>query len=137
MGLQRVGHDWVTFTHFQYTLFTSNVNYHPSAFHNISTFSSGLTGLISLLSKRLSKVFSSIIVGKPQFFSTQPSQPSKNAVFINNFYFLIQIPIKLSGNKAVTETLVCIKILFSYNLPHTRQPDLPLEKSVCRSESNS
>ena len=127
----------MTFTHFQYTLFTSNVNYHPFAFHNISTFSSGLTGLISLLSKRLSRVFSSIIAGKHLFLSTQPSRPSKNAVFINNFYFLIQISIRLSRSKAVTETLVCIKILLSYNLPHTRPLDLSLEKSVCRSESNS
>ena len=33
----------------------------------------GLTGLISLLSKRLSRVFSSTTVQKHQFFSTQPS----------------------------------------------------------------
>ena len=33
----------------------------------------GLTGLISLLSKRLSRVFSSTIIWKPQFFSTQSS----------------------------------------------------------------
>ena len=32
-----------------------------------------LTGLISLLSKGLSRVFSSITVGKHQFFSAQPS----------------------------------------------------------------
>jgi len=36
-------------------------------------FPLGLTGLISLLSKRLSSVFSSITVWKHQFFSTQPS----------------------------------------------------------------
>ena len=33
----------------------------------------GLTGLISLLSKRLSRVFSSITVWKHQFFAVQPS----------------------------------------------------------------
>ena len=33
----------------------------------------GLTGLISLLSKRLSRVFSSTTIQKHQFFSTQPS----------------------------------------------------------------
>ena len=33
----------------------------------------GLTGLISLLSKRLSRVFSSITIQKHKFFSTQPS----------------------------------------------------------------
>ena len=36
-------------------------------------FPLGLTGLISLLFKRLSKVFSSTTVQKHQFFSTQPS----------------------------------------------------------------
>ena len=36
-------------------------------------FPSGLTGLISLLSKGLSRVFSSTTVQKHQFFSTQPS----------------------------------------------------------------
>ena len=36
-------------------------------------FPLGLTGLISLLSKRLSRVFSSTAVRKPHFFSTQPS----------------------------------------------------------------
>ena len=36
-------------------------------------FPVGLTGLISMLSKRLSRVFSSTTVQKHQFFSTQPS----------------------------------------------------------------
>ena len=36
-------------------------------------FPLGLTGFISLLSKRLSRVFSSTTVHKHQFFSTQPS----------------------------------------------------------------
>ena len=36
-------------------------------------FPLGLTGWISLLSKELSKVFSSATIGKPQFFSAQPS----------------------------------------------------------------
>ena len=36
-------------------------------------FPLGLTGLISLLSKRISRVFSSTTVWKLQFFSTQPS----------------------------------------------------------------
>ena len=36
-------------------------------------FPLGLTGLISLLSKRLSRVFSSATIQKHQFFSTQPS----------------------------------------------------------------
>ena len=37
------------------------------------SFPLGLTGLISLLSRRLSRVFSSTTVQKHQFFSTQPS----------------------------------------------------------------
>ena len=36
-------------------------------------FPSGLTGLITLLSKRLSRVFSSTTIWKHQFFGTQPS----------------------------------------------------------------
>ena len=39
----------------------------------LGLFSLGLTGLISLLSKGLSRVFSNTIVQKHQFFSTQPS----------------------------------------------------------------
>ena len=38
-----------------------------------SWFPLGLTGLISLLSKRLSRVFSSTTIWKHQFFGTQPS----------------------------------------------------------------
>ena len=41
-------------------------------------FPLGLTGLISLLSKRLSRVFSSITVRKYQFFGTQPSLRSSS-----------------------------------------------------------
>ena len=41
--------------------------------NNQGWFPLWLTGLISLLSKRLSRVFSSTIAGKHQFFSAQPS----------------------------------------------------------------
>ena len=40
-------------------------------------FPLGLTGLISLVSKGLSRVFSSTTIWKHQFFSTQPSLPEK------------------------------------------------------------
>ena len=40
----------------------------------------GLTGLISLLSKGLSRVFSSIIVQKDQFFGAQPSSQSNSHI---------------------------------------------------------
>ena len=44
-------------------------------------FSLGLTGLISLLSKELSRVFSSTTVWKHQFFSTQPSLWSSSHIY--------------------------------------------------------
>ena len=47
-----------------------------------SWFPLGLTGLISLLSKRPSRVFSSTTIWKHQFFSTQPSLWSNS--HINN-----------------------------------------------------
>ena len=45
-----------------------------------SWFPLGLTGLISLLSKGLSRVFSSTTVWKHQFFSAQPSLQSKSHI---------------------------------------------------------
>ena len=45
----------------------------PDSMDSQGLFPVGLTGLISLLSKRLSRVFSSITVLKHQFFSTLPS----------------------------------------------------------------
>ena len=44
-------------------------------------FPLGLTGLISLLSKGLSRVFSSTTVWKHQFFSTQPSLWSSSHIY--------------------------------------------------------
>ena len=44
-------------------------------------FPLGLTGLISLLSKKLSKVFSSTIVQEHQFFSAQPSLWSNSQIY--------------------------------------------------------
>ena len=46
------------------------------------SFPLGLTGLISLLSKGLSKVFTSITVQKHQFFGTQPSLWSNSHISI-------------------------------------------------------
>ena len=45
-------------------------------------FSLGLTGLVSLLSKGLSRVFSSTTVWKHQFFSTQPSLCSNTKLLL-------------------------------------------------------
>ena len=45
-------------------------------------FPLGLTGLISLLSKGLSRVFPSIIVWKHQFFGTQPSLWSSSHLYM-------------------------------------------------------
>ena len=44
------------------------------------SFPLGLTGLISLLSKRISRVFSSCMVWKQQFFGAQPSLRSNSHV---------------------------------------------------------
>ena len=44
-----------------------------SVLQHQDSFPSGLTGLISLQSKKLSRVFSNITVKKHQFFGTQPS----------------------------------------------------------------
>ena len=44
-------------------------------------FPLGLTGLISLLSKRLSRVFSNTTVQKHQFFGTQPSLWSNSQIY--------------------------------------------------------
>ena len=46
-----------------------------------SWFPLGLTDLISLLSKGLSRVFSSTVVQKHQFFSTQPSLRSNSHIY--------------------------------------------------------
>ena len=46
------------------------------------SFHLGLTGLISLLSKGLSRVFSNTTVGKHQFFGTQPSLWSNSHIHI-------------------------------------------------------
>ena len=45
-------------------------------------FPSGLTGLISMQSKGLSRVFSNTTVQKHQFFSTQPSSQSNSHIHI-------------------------------------------------------
>ena len=63
MGLQRVGHNWAT------ELNWMNIQ---------GWFPLGLTGLISLLSKGLSRVFSSATIQKHQFFGTRPSLWSKS-----------------------------------------------------------
>lgn len=44
---------------------------------------------------------------------------SKTVVIINNSYFILQeVPIRLSGSNLAIEILMCIKILFSHNVPH-------------------
>ena len=53
-------------------------------------FPLGLTGLISLQSKQLSRVFSSITVWKHQFFSTEPSLWSNS-----HYYYTCSISLKV------------------------------------------
>ena len=49
-------------------------------------FPLGLTGLISLLSKGLSRVFSNTTVQKHQFFDTQPSLWSHSQIHIHDYW---------------------------------------------------
>ena len=51
-------------------------------------FPLGLTDVISLLSKRLSRVFSNTTVGKDQFFSAQPSLWSNSHIHIAKCHHL-------------------------------------------------
>ena len=62
MGSQRVGHNWAT--ELNWSVLPMNIH---------GWFPLGLTGFISLLSKRLPRVFSSSTVRKHQFFGAQPS----------------------------------------------------------------
>ena len=102
MGLQRVGHNWVTWLSFQPsyplspTSLALNLSQHQiflwvSSSHQVCKSSGAsasasvlptniqgwfplrLTGLISFLSTGLSRVFFKITIQKYQFFSTQPS----------------------------------------------------------------
>ena len=59
----------------------------------------GLTCLISLLSREISRVFSSITVWKHQFFSAQPSLWSNSHIFIF-------ISLAISGDSLLTWTAV-------------------------------
>ena len=91
-----------------------------------------LTGWISLQSKGLPRVFSNTTVQKHQFFSAQ-------------FFFIVQLshPYRTTGKTiALTRWTFVGKILsLLFNMPsrfgNNRPPDLPLEKSLCRSGSNS
>ena len=56
----------------KYLSFSFSINIQYSAFNIQGSFPLGLTGLISLLCKGFSRVFSSTTVQKRQFFSTLP-----------------------------------------------------------------
>ena len=59
-------------------------------------FPLGLTGLISLLSKGLSRIFSSTIIQKHQFFSTQPSLWSNSHIhawLLEKWYLCVYGPL--------------------------------------------
>ena len=56
-----------------FTLGDQSIGASASAMNSQDWFPIGLTGLISLLSKGLSRAFSSTTVGKHQFFDAQPS----------------------------------------------------------------
>ena len=61
-------------------------------------FPLGLTGLITLLSKGLSRVFSNITVRNDQFFSAQPSLWSSSHMFLD--YSLPGLPTSLLTEKS-------------------------------------
>ena len=61
-------------------------------------FPLGLTGLITLLSKGLSRVFSHTTVRKHQFFSAQPSLWSNSRMFLD--YSLSGLPTSLPTEKS-------------------------------------
>ena len=58
---------------------------------NIQVFPLGLTGLISLLSKGLSRVFSNTTVQRHQFFSIQPSLWSYSHICTNHILLLTSV----------------------------------------------
>ena len=64
-------------------------------------FPLGLTGLISLLSKELSRVFSNTIVWKHQFFGTQPSLWSNSHIHI----WLLEKPYVCVSCSVVSDSL--------------------------------
>ena len=104
-----------------------------------SRFHLGLTGLIFLQSKGLSRVFSNTTVQKHQFFSRGTRDQIANICWIiekarefqKNIYFCFIDYVKAFD---CVDHKKLWKILRDGN---TRPPDLPLEKPICRSGSNS
>ena len=93
-----------------------------------------LTGLISLLSKRLSRVFSSTTVQKHQFFGTLPSLWSSSHIHT----WLLERPQPWLSRPLYTDLLLCGSQQTMENSSrdgNTIPPDLPPEKSVHRSRS--
>ena len=74
-GSQRVGHNWATSL----------------------TLPLGLTGWISLLSKELSRVFSSTTVWKHEFFGTQPSLRSNSHAYMTTWKTIALIRLTFVG----------------------------------------
>ena len=77
MGLQRVGHDWATSLSFFSFFLLMNIQ--GKEFPEY-WFPLGLTGLISLLSKGLWRVFCSTTIQKHQYFGAQPSLWSNSLI---------------------------------------------------------
>ena len=81
-------------------------------------FPLGLTGLISLLSKRLSRVFSSTAIQRHQFFSAQPSLWPNSHITAVDFHFLLQRIFPTQGSNPGLPH--CIQTL--YRLSHQGNP---------------
>ena len=77
-----------------------------------SWFPLGLTGLISLLSKGLSRVFSSTVIWKRRFFSTQPSLWSNSHIHERLLKKTIALTIQTFVNKVMSLFFFFKKLLF-------------------------
>ena len=77
--------------------------------NNQDWFPLGLTGLISLLFKGLSRIFSNTTIQKHQFFSTQPflwSNPNTHAWLVEKLYFWLHAP--LSAKRCLCFLIHCL-----------------------------
>ena len=81
------------------------------------SFPLGLTGLISLLSKRLSRVFSSTVFQKHQFFGIQPSLWSNSHIHT----WLLEKPYRLVGKVMSLLLNTLSRFVISF-LPRNAQP---------------
>ena len=95
-------------------------------------FSLELTGLISLLTKRSSRVFSNTTIQKHQFFSTQPSVWSNSHPYISSVQSLSRVRLFAApwiaahqASLSITNSQSLLKLM-SYRVSDAIQPSHPL-----------